>query len=279
MFPSPSKINLFAYLDYRGFLRDWYQARKKTKSMSLRVFSKKAGFTSPNYFKMVMDGDRNLTEQSLHKFMNALDLNKQEQEFFKNLVSFNQAKTYEEKDRHYQALLRSRKFSQLKPIEKEQYELFSDWYHPVVRELVVAPDFDGSLERLCSRVFPSITVQQTKKSIDLLEKLGFISQENGRWRQATPLVTTGGESSSLQLLNYHLSVLDIAKQILKEIPQEQRDVSALTLGISEEHLPEIKNRIQSFRQELLQLVAQDVPKKVVLFTMQLMPVTQEVAHA
>lgn len=280
--PQP-EINLFAYLDYRDYLRDWYQAQKKGRAISLRAFSQKAGFASPNYFKMVMDGDRNLTEASLVKFMTALNLNKQEQEFFRNLVLFNQAKAHEEKDRHYQALLQSRKFNQLKPIEKEQYEFFSDWYHPVVRELVVAPDFDGSLEKIAERIFPPITPQQVKKSVELLEKLGFITQENGRWRQATPTVTTGPESSSLQLLNYHLNILGVAKQILEKVPQEQRDISALTLGIAPERLSEIKQRIQVFRRELLQLVANDKPDKVVLFTMQLMPVavmpiTEEERH-
>ncbi len=41
---------------------------------SYRVFSRLAGFKSSNIFKLVMDGDRNLTEESLKKFILGLSL-------------------------------------------------------------------------------------------------------------------------------------------------------------------------------------------------------------
>src|SRR3990167_1961122 len=217
-------INLFSYLDYRQFLRDWYLAAKKSRgSFSFRTFSKKAGFHSPNFFKLVMDGDRKLTEKSLSHFVTGLGLNKQEEEFFRNLVFFNQAKIHEQKDHYYQKLIQSRKFGQLKPIEKDQYDFYSTWYHPVIRELVVSKDFDGTPEWLVDRIHPKITWAQATKSIELLEKLGFIRKSpEGKWAQSTPLVTTGAESSSLVLLNYHQSLLGLTQQLLPEIPPEER---------------------------------------------------------
>jgi uncharacterized protein (TIGR02147 family) len=276
------KISIFRYLDYRVFLRDWYQTAKQSKSISLRAFSEKAGFTSPNYFKMVMDGDRNLSDDSIKKFSQALELNKQEQEFFLHLVHYTQAKNHEVKDVAYQSILQSRKFKELKPIEKEQYDFYSAWYHPVVRELIIAPDFKGSFEALGRKLSPAITAQQVKKSVELLEKLGFIKKDtkNHRWVQSTPVVTTGSESANHTLLNYHLEVLDLTKKVLEKIPQDKRDVSALTLGIARSRLPEIKNKIQAFRREILSLVADDNdPEQVVLLTMQLIPVTREDANA
>ena len=107
---TASKINLFTYLDYRKFLKDWYtQAKKERSSFSFRVFSKRAGFESPNFFKLVMDGKRNLTAKSLPKFIVGLKLNKQEQEFFQSLVAYTQASTHEEKDEHWALPHHSRK--------------------------------------------------------------------------------------------------------------------------------------------------------------------------
>src|SRR5437868_5269216 len=126
---SSSKISVFHYLDYRQYLRDWYHDAKSSRgSFSYRSFSKKAGFQSTNFLKLVMDGDRNLTEESLSKFALALKLNKQEQEFFRNLVFFNQAKTHEQKNQYYAKLLQSKKYSELKPIEKNQFEYYSTWF-------------------------------------------------------------------------------------------------------------------------------------------------------
>ena len=94
-----TRVNVFGYLDYRAFLKDWYRAHKIGRStVSLRSFSKKAGFTSSNILKLVMDGHRNLTTESATQFAVGLGLNKQETSFFLHLVLYNQAKSLEEKD-------------------------------------------------------------------------------------------------------------------------------------------------------------------------------------
>lgn len=270
------KTNLFRYVDYRKFLRDWYHEAKSSRaSFSFRTFSKRAGFQSPNFFKLVMDGDRNLTEESLPTFMKGLKLNKQEQDFFRNLVFFNQAKNHDQKDFYYQRLLQSRKFNQLKPIDKDHYAYCSNWYHPVIRELVVSKKFDGTPEWIAKRITPQITVAQVEKSIELLERLGFIEKVGeGKWRQSSPLISTGPEVASLALLNYHLNLLDLTKEQLASIPADRRDVSALTLGITDEHLPKLKKMIQDFRKEILKYVSLDThPDTVVQLNIQMYPMT------
>lgn len=273
---NSNKVSLFEYLDYRQYLKDLYVTSKaKRQAFSFRTFSKRAGFTSSNFYKLVMDGDRNLTEESLVKFMKGLGLNKQEQDFFRNLVFFNQAKIHEEKDRYYQKLLQSRKFNQLKPIEKEQYEYYSSWYYAVVREMICAKDFDGSCEWLMSRIEPELSRTQIEKSMQVLEKLGFIKKVEGKWQQTSSLVTTGAESASLVLLNYHKNVLELTRDQLPKILPEDRDVSSLTLGVSRARIPELKKHIQQFRQQILKMVSTDMePEEVLLLNIQMIPVTK-----
>ncbi len=277
-----STVDLFQYSDYRQFLRDWYHESKKLRgSISFRSLARRAGFKSINFFKLVMEGKRNLTEESLVKVAAGLRLNKQEKDFFRNLVFFNQAKTHEEKDFYYQALLRSRKFSQLKPIEKDQYEYYSTWYHPVIRELVVSKDFDGSAAGLARRLSPPITPAQTEKSIALLEKLGFIQKaDDGRWRQASSLVSTGAELSSHLVHNYHKVILDLTKEILDRVPATRRDISTMTLGVVKDRVPELKKKIQDFRQEILKLVSVDAhPEEVIQLNIQMFPLTLAAAES
>lgn len=272
-------INLFDYLDYRVYLKDVYVATKRTsRSFSFRQFSKKAGFASPNFLKLVMDGKRNLTEESLPQFMRGLNLNKQEQDFFRHLVFYNQAKTQEAANHHFQKLLSSRKFSQLKPIDKDQYEYCAEWYHAVVRELVLSPDFDGCPEKIAAKIFPTVTPAQVKKSIEILESLGFIKKGgDGCWRQASTLISTGAEATSLALYNYHQELLNLTKKALEEMPAESRDVSSLTLGIRRDQIPLLKNKIREFRQEILRIASlAERPDDVVLLSIQMFPVTKEV---
>jgi uncharacterized protein (TIGR02147 family) len=275
------KLNLFSYQSYRLFLKDWYEQAKKTRrGFSYRAFAQRAGFQTSNFMQLVMKGKRNLTEQSLIKMMKGLGLNKQEQEFFRNLVFFGQAKSHEEKNRYYQRLLQSKKYSQLKPIEKRQYEYYSTWYHPVIRELVASKGFDGTPEWLSKRLNPQVTTVQCGKSIELLESLGFIKKVGeSSFQQTSSVVSTGPELTSLVVHNYHKKILELTHHVMDSLSMRERDVSTLTLGVKKERIPEFKKRLREFRKELLELAStDDEPEEVVQLNLQFFPVTVKVTE-
>ena len=268
---------IFEYSDYRQFLKDWFLAGKKTRaSVSYRSFSKKAGFHSSNFIMLVIQGKRNLSEESLTKCIAALNFNKQEGEFFRNLVFLNQAKTHQDKNFYYQRLLQSRKFNELKPIEKQNYEYYGAWYHPVVRELVVSKGFDGTPEWIARHLSPEITPAQAAKSIELLESLKFIRKmPANRWEQVSPIVSTGPELTSVVVHNYHKLLLDLSKEVMDKLSFKDRDASSLTLGVKKEKLPRLRAKIREFREEILKMVADDhEPEEVVLLNIQFYPVTK-----
>lgn len=62
-----SPVEVYGYLDYRAFLADLYTA-KKARGFSYRSFSRRAGLSSPNYLKLVIDGQRNLSAKMAERF-------------------------------------------------------------------------------------------------------------------------------------------------------------------------------------------------------------------
>src|SRR5688572_10586343 len=51
---------VFEYIDFRAYLKDIHLAGKQeTPPLSYRSFARKLGFTSPNFLKLVIDGERN----------------------------------------------------------------------------------------------------------------------------------------------------------------------------------------------------------------------------
>ncbi len=272
-------IPIWDYMDYRVYLKDWYaDAKANRRGFSHRAFSEEAGFSSPNFLKLVMDGDRNLTEKSIIPFMKGLRLNKQEQEFFHNLVFFTQAKNHEEKNGFYSRMLQSRKFSQLKPLEKRQFDFYTTWYHPIVRELVNSQYFDGTAEWVAQHVQPAITVAQATKSLELLALLGLIKRcDDGKWQQADNLISTGPEIKSNVLMQYHQNLLELARHQLTAVPAKERDVSSLTLGIKPEQIPLLKEKIREFRRDILKVVSEEEDTtQVVMLNVQLLPVSTEI---
>src|SRR5262245_1861459 len=202
----PLKINIFDYLDYRAFLKDRFEEAKRSRaSISFRRFSEWAGFKSTNFIMLVIQGKRNLSEEASLKTAKALKLNKQETEFFHNLVLFNQAATHAERDHYYRQLLRSRKYQSLQPIQAHQYEYCSAWYHSAIRELAACKDFNGTPDWIAGRIFPRISRGEVEHSLKLLEKLGFLRKtKEGGWEQSHALLSTGAEVASVAVFNYHL---------------------------------------------------------------------------
>ncbi len=128
---------VYNYLDYRAFLKDLVEFRKQQDSKySYRYFSGKAGFSSTNFISLVVKGKRNLTNGSISQIAKGLGLKKKEREFFENLVFMNQASTHDEKNYYYKRMMAFKPFTESSSIDKSCYEYFSNWYYPVIREIV-----------------------------------------------------------------------------------------------------------------------------------------------
>jgi uncharacterized protein (TIGR02147 family) len=269
--------DLYAFEDYRAYLRAWYKAAKSTRrGFSYRSFSAKAGFRTSNFLLLVMTGRRNLTQQSADRMCRGLGLNKQEQEFFHNLVFMNQAKTTEEKRSYFERILQSKQYRERKPIEQQHYQYYSQWYHPVVRELVCSSAFDGTPAWLSHRLYPHVTPAQCAKSIELLENLELIARtDTGRWEQSSTILSTGARLTSLIVHNYHKVILDLAKTLMDRLSAKDRDISTMTMGIATGRLPELQAKVEQFRKEVIALVSNDDnPCEVAQLSIQLFPLTR-----
>src|SRR6201986_1824211 len=84
-------VSVYDFLDHRAYLAAYYAAAKRTRpSFSFRLFSKLAGLRSPNFLKLLIDGERNLGADSVGRFAEALGLTGADAEFFADLVAFGQ---------------------------------------------------------------------------------------------------------------------------------------------------------------------------------------------
>ena len=259
---KPSK-KIFEYLDYREFLKDYYNAKKEANpAFSLRVFSDKIGFKAKDFISRVMNGDKNLSSQSIPKVASGLRLGKHETEFFIALVKFNQAETTEERNSAFgemQAVLKVVRFAEKQHLlGHAQYMVYSDWKHLTIRSLIGMFGFDGDYEALAKRVLPRITAEEAKKSVKLLEDCQLIKKEKGgNYTLTESAITTGDRTSRLALRGYHQQCLKLAADSIDRDPPGTRHISGLTLGISQEGYERIVERINAFRKEIALIAEED----------------------
>lgn len=100
------EVDIYAFMDYRLYLKKVYDYLKNHKThFSYRYFAKLAGFGGQSYLRMVMDGERGLTPESITKFIRVFKLNQKESAYFESLVFYNQARSEEERDRYHAQLM------------------------------------------------------------------------------------------------------------------------------------------------------------------------------
>ncbi len=244
--------DIFKYLDYRKYLKDLYLEKKQsTTHFSFRYFARAAGFKSTNYLKLIMDGARNLSQEGIRKFSKGLKLKKDEALYFENLVHMNQSKTDEEKNFYYTRLSGSKKYLNARELEREQYEYYSKWYYVAIRELVSFSDFNEDPKWIAAKLGNKLSAKEIEQTIALLIKLNILKRnKKGKLCQVDSCLTTGPEVGSLAVANFHREMLNKAAQSIEETPSEYRDISCLTIPVSEKGLVEAKKMIQKFRDEL-----------------------------
>ncbi len=271
--------NIFAHDNYRSYLRAFYEHRKaQNRGFSLRVFSRRAGLTSPNYLKLVMDGDRNLSGAMASRFASACGLEGDAADHFCELVSLAQAKTHTERERVYRRFRTQRKFREVHPLDESYAAYYSHWYIPAVRELAQLCDFTADPKWIASRLMPSIGVRQAAQALEVLQELRMlVPDEQGELRPAHALVETPDDKPlGLHIAQFHRVMMERAAESIESVPREQREIASLTLCLSQAQLLGLKQELSQFRSDLLQRYATgDDARRVVQLNLQLFPLSIE----
>ena len=266
--------SVFEYIDYRRYLKDFYDFQKKTKKyFSYRFFAQKAGINSPILLKMVFDGKRNLSRKTLEKFIDGLYLKEKEAIYFRNLVLFNQAKSALEKQEHYRVL---RSMAQQVPqyiMENDHFDYFDKWYFSVVREGVCQYDYKGDWEKIASCVEPPITPAQAQEAVTWLLGQGFVKKiKNGRFEQVHKAVATRSEVHSLVVRNFNRKMIQLAERSLDSVPMNERYATGITVGLTSEAYNVLVAEVEAFRDRVVNIVdALDAGDRVYQVNIQMYP--------
>jgi uncharacterized protein (TIGR02147 family) len=227
----------------------------------------------------LIQGKRNLKKASIAKVSQALGHTVDEAAYFELLVSFDQAENVEEKTRYFTLLSEARKPYQINRISELQFEQFRTWYHKAIRELLGFYPFDEkevyAYRKLAAMLSPPITESEARNSVKLLLKLGLLLRnEDGKIVQADRFMSTGDEVQNLAVRTFHKATIKRAEEAVDDIAPEYRDISCLTVSISDEGFAIIKKEMQLFRKRLLEVVKSDSnPKNVYQVNFQLFPLT------
>jgi len=272
IFPGMQRIE--EYIDYRDFLKDFYQEKKsRSPFFSYRVFATQVGLDTSYLAKVIMK-KRHIAAKSVAGVAKYCGLAGREAEFFETLVNFGKAKTDRQSRTYFERLLSLKETPSRKLVEK-QYEYYTKWYYSAIRSVIEYCDFGGDYGLLGKQLNPPIGAREAKKAVRLLESLGLIAKDkSGRYHQTDAAISSGPQWKSAAIHAFQEETIGLAREALARHPRDTRDISTITMSINAEQFEEIKERIREFRASLIKYVNEDTcPDRVYHMNIQMVPLT------
>jgi uncharacterized protein (TIGR02147 family) len=268
-------LDLFTYTDYRKFLRDFFDERRKNKSfLSLRYYAGKLGLDPGNFVK-ILNSERHLSTKTIEQTIQFLKLSKREGDYFRTLVAFAKAKKQSDIKCHFERLAAMK---QIEPFEmtSAMAEFYRAWYHTAIAGLLSYYTFDGDYVALARQLAPSITAKQAKESIALLAKTGIIKKDSqGNLRPVHDLITTGDKWHATAIHEYQRESIKLAELALDELPKSIRDISTVSFAVSEEDFNEIRSLAKDFRNSVMRIAREsEIADRVCQVNIQIFPLTR-----
>jgi uncharacterized protein (TIGR02147 family) len=266
---------IYNYQDYRSFLRDFYaECNARNPKFSLRSFASKIGLNVSNITR-ILNGQRNISEETQSRIVVYLKLRERETEYFNLLVQYTQAHNTADKRALYEQIRLFRK-TRLRNLSPEYDEYFSNWFNVALRELINILPRKIKSRDFARMLLPSPKANDIRKSFNLLLRLGLVKQKtDGCLELADKFVSTPDEWTGTAIHTFQVAMAELGKQALDRFPKSERDISTLTLSLSQEGLSRAKAVIQHAREEVLNIANSDsLADRVYELNWQLFPLSK-----
>ena len=263
------------YTDYRKFIQDYYDERKRSSAFTWRDFARDAGFSSAVYLKYVCEGKKNLSVNAAGSVANAMGLAGFEQTYFVLMVSYAHAKSDAAKRVAFEERCALAQAHKVHVLGKEEFDYFKSWKNPVLREL--APHMPGArpleMAHACKQ---KISATEVSETLDFLMKAGLLKKDkDGNYVQTEKSISMGPvDAVPVAAREMQRQMGEFAVKAM-DLPLSERDMSGVTMGITRRAYEQIKKEIADFRRRIVAIAsADDDTEQVYRLNMQLFPLSE-----
>ncbi|MCB9495518.1 MAG: TIGR02147 family protein [Fibrobacteria bacterium] len=268
-------MDVFAYTEYRSFLRDFYENRKEANPIwSYRFMAQRLDVDAGQLVK-ILQGKLHLPQRALQATLKLCGLEGREAAFFEEMIRFSRARSAEESSRCYERMQALRGVS-AGVVQSDQAEYYGAWHHTVIRALLGMAPFRGNWETLGSLCIPPLRPEEAKASVELLERLGIVVRDARDCLRLADTHITPGEGVPVETVRkFQKETLDLAKRALEEIAREEREISTITMALAESDLPLVQGWVKDLRRQIQTLSdSTPEPDRVYHLNVQLFPVAR-----
>lgn len=253
---AKNKINIYDYLDYRNFLRDFYELEKSLDpTFSYRVFATAVDIDASLLLK-ILQSKRHLSAVSVEAIIAFFNFKEGKSEYFREIVAYCKAKTPESIRKHFESLQKMRP-SRCRMLDEARYRYFQQWFYPVIRSALDVYEYydEQDAAALGNSCKPKLTANQVLTAVEALLQLGLAEKRpDGRIVPSDAHVRTQDHWLSASISEYQKSVAELAKQSIENFPKENRDISTLTMALDSKQIGRIRAILAEARKSIVNVV-------------------------
>jgi uncharacterized protein (TIGR02147 family) len=254
-------IDIFQFTSFRKYLDEYQAARVQTDPDFTRAGAcALLGLPKTrSYYNDIIKGKK-LSTRMIPKFVEVLGLNKKEAKYFEAMVNMDQAKTATERNAFFEELLKQHPDSH-RILNEDAYEYYNHWYNSVLFTALEVVDVSDDLEPIQKLISPKVSVGTLKRSLELLERLGFVRKnENGFWKSCRDSVSSGSYNNSDLVRQYQLQCFELSKQALLAGDESSSDMATFTFSVSDDAFKAIAKEIQGLKAKVRKIIMLDKKK-------------------
>ena len=265
------------YNDYRLYMRDFYEERKRVSYFTWREFASLAGFVSPTYLKLVCDGKTRLSKPGIDKAARAMGLEGFDYTYFRLLVKFGNAKSAIEKEEALRELGREANMNKIRILDADAFNYYEKPICPIVRELApLMPNADPY--EIAAKIREKTSALDVREILGFLVKTGLlIKTGDGTYEQTEKSVKGSKEAIPLAIRTMNKKMAALATRSIEKDSVEERNFSGVTMGIDESAYARIVGEINTCRKKIIDIAreCQNI-NQVYRLNLQLFPLTDKI---
>jgi uncharacterized protein (TIGR02147 family) len=272
---------LSSYMDFRTYLEDFLAFKRSQKlgirKYSISDFAAAADLKSPQYLKLVIERQRNLSEDGVFKFCKALGLNKEDSQEFLYLVFYNQATQPKERYQYLQKLSEFRAKS-VDGIQSPQ------WLKVILYSICEGMGGEYSVDDFKNLLGDKCKLNELKECLDELVKDKAIvaseSEDNTLvYKKSLGQNTFSNDIPIAVIKKIQSDLLLLALESLFSDSSKDRDLGSFSIALTAKEFEDTKFEIRKFRKSLLKNFLmkreQNPGERVYQVQFQIFPVTKD----
>ena len=271
--------SIFEYRDYHLYLQDYYDERKRLGAFSWREFCRNAGFSSPNFLKLVSMGQSKLSKIKACQVAKSMGLVDYEEQYFYQLVAFGNAENNESQRAALLEMQRIALEHEVRVVDKEAFQYYESWKYPVIREL--APLMPGANPRDLADVCKEyVSAEEVRDVLAFLVKAGFLKKDGEKvYSQTAQTVVGSKEALPIAIRAMHKEMAIMAARAVDRYSVNERFFNGVTLSVNQDAYNRIVEEIKAWCKKVVAIANECSNfEQVCRINFQFFPVTDKIVE-